>query len=67
VAAQTCAIFEARGVSDIMATYGRIGEWLPSSGYERGDGPDYEYYPPDFDPHNVNESKVLIYFPVSKA
>ncbi len=67
VPAQTCAVFEAKGVGDVMATYGRIFEWLPSSGYQRGDGPDYEYYPPDFDPANANESKLYIYWPVTKA
>ena len=67
VAAQIYAVFEAKGVGDIMATYGRIFEWLPSSGYQRGSGPDYEYYPPDFDPENANESPLYIYFPVTKA
>jgi predicted transcriptional regulator YdeE/DNA-binding transcriptional MerR regulator len=67
VPAQTYVVFEAEGVSDIDLTYKRIlKEWLPGSGYKPGDGPDFEYYPPEFDPDRADESPVLIYFPVKK-
>ncbi len=67
VPAQTYVRFEARGVEDIGPTYQRIlKEWLPASGYQPGDGPDFEFYPETFNPDDP-ESTVYIYFPVQKA
>jgi predicted transcriptional regulator YdeE/DNA-binding transcriptional MerR regulator len=37
--------------------------WLPQSGYERGDGPDFELYPRDFDP-DTEGSELAIYIPL---
>jgi predicted transcriptional regulator YdeE/DNA-binding transcriptional MerR regulator len=61
---QTYAVFEAHGLSDITATYDRINRnWLPGSGYTWGSGPDFEYYPPEWE---NPESTVYIYYPVKK-
>ena len=37
--------------------------WLPQSGYQRGDGPDFELYTEEFDPA-VEDSKMYIYIPI---
>jgi predicted transcriptional regulator YdeE/DNA-binding transcriptional MerR regulator len=61
---QTYAVFEAHGLIDIPATFDHIlHAWLPSSGYEWGNGPDFEYYAPEWE---NSESTVYIYFPVKK-
>lgn len=52
VSAHTWAIFRAEGMPDhggdackVPELFGRAhGEWLPTSGYERADGPDMEIY-----------------------
>lgn len=63
---QTYAVFESRGVKDIGKTYQHIlKEWLPGSGYQPGDGADFEFYPETFNPEDP-ESLVLIYMPVKK-
>lgn len=37
------------------------GSWLPKSGRERGDGPEIEFYPKDFNPNSPSaEMKILI-------
>ena len=65
VPAQSYVVFEAHGVSDIGATYHQIlQEWLPSSKYQAGDGPDFELYPDTFDSGNPDESVLYIYFPI---
>ncbi len=38
--------------------------WLPKSGYEYTDGPEFEYYPPDFG--RVEDSEMKYYIPVRK-
>lgn len=38
--------------------------WLPNSGYQRGDGPDFEYYDESFDP-NVEGSELFLYVPIT--
>jgi predicted transcriptional regulator YdeE len=64
IPAQTYVVFESDGVKDIHATYDRIlKQWLPSSGYDPGDGPDFEYYPPDF---RGSDSRLYIYFPIKE-
>jgi predicted transcriptional regulator YdeE/DNA-binding transcriptional MerR regulator len=40
-------------------------EWLPQSGYQRADGPDFELYTEEFDPQNP-ASTMYIYVPVQK-
>ena len=67
VPAQTYVVMPAHGLEDIGPTYNRIlNEWLPNSGYQPGDGPDFELYPETFDP-NDPESRIDIYFPIKKA
>jgi predicted transcriptional regulator YdeE/DNA-binding transcriptional MerR regulator len=62
---QTYAVFEAHGLSDIPATYDRIlKDWLPGSGHEWGSGPDFEYYPPEWE---NPQSTVYIYCPIKKS
>lgn len=63
---QTYAVMEARGLKEIGPTYDHIiKQWLPSSDYLPGDGPDFELYPENY---NVNdpESPLFIFFPVKK-
>ena len=67
VPAQTYVVFDAHGVPDIMPTYKTILEdWLPNSNYLPGDGPDFEYYPPEFDPQAAQTSTLQIYFPIKE-
>ncbi len=67
VPAQTYVVMPAHGLEDIGPTYNRIlKEWMPTSGYQPAEGPDFEYYPEDFNP-NDPESIVDIYFPIKKA
>ena len=40
-------------------------KWMPESGYQGTNGPEFEYYPPSFDPQ-VPDSELLIYIPVIK-
>ncbi len=66
--AQTYVVFEARGIGDIGPTYNKIlKDWLPNSGYRPGEGPDFEYYPPGFDPEQADKYTVYIYFPVQQV
>jgi AraC family transcriptional regulator len=37
--------------------------WLPGSGYQRADGPDFEYYDADFDP-DAGHPELYIYIPI---
>jgi len=67
IPAQTYVMFESHGIPDIGPTYQRIlKEWMPKSGYQPGDGPDFEYYPDTFNPDEP-ESVLYIYFPIQKA
>jgi DNA-binding transcriptional MerR regulator len=43
-----------------------VKEWFPKSGYQPGDGPDFEYYPEHFNP-DADPYLLYIYFPVVKA
>lgn len=63
VPAQTYVMFVANAISDIYATYDTITkEWLPNSGYQAGDGPDFELYPDTFDAEE--DPHLYIYFPI---
>jgi predicted transcriptional regulator YdeE len=65
VPAQTYVVFEVHGIKDIGGTYDKIlKEWLPSSGYKPGDGPDFELYPETFDSDDP-DSLLYIYFPIN--
>jgi predicted transcriptional regulator YdeE len=67
IPAQTYAVFECRGIKEIGATYRHIlNDWMPASGYKPADGPDFEYYPQDFDPQKAEDSLLYIYFPIRK-
>jgi AraC family transcriptional regulator len=67
VPAQKYVVFPANGVEDIGPTYRKImQEWLPASGYQPGDGPDFEMYSEEFDPV-TSEGLLYIYFPIKKA
>lgn len=64
---QTYAVFPCK-----LATIGEayryaFEEWLPASGYRRGDGPDFEYYDESFDPNDAENSQLYVYIPVVKA
>ena len=67
VPAQTYVVFQAHGLDDIGSTYHRIlQEWLPASGYQPGDGPDFELYDEEFDPVTASGT-LYIYFPIKKT
>ncbi len=64
---QTYAVFPCK-----LATIGEayryaFEEWLPTSGYRRAPGPDFEYYDASFDPENAENSQLYIYVPVEKS
>lgn len=64
---QTYVVMESRGIEDIGPTYQRIlHEWMPSSGYQPADGPDFELYTDEFNPEDP-ESVLYIYFPIQKV
>lgn len=64
VPAQTYAVAESHSLGEIGQTYDfLIKQWLPTSPYEAGKGPDFELYPMEFiseDPH----STFYIYYPI---
>lgn len=62
------AVFTHRGpVMEIQKTYADIfGSWLPTSGYRRGEGPDFELYDERFDDKTMS-GEVDIYLPVTKS
>ena len=62
------AVFTHQGpVMAIGETYGKIfGTWLPTSGYRRGEGPDFELYDERFDEKTMG-GEVDIYLPVVKS
>ncbi|MBP1692465.1 MAG: MerR family transcriptional regulator [Chloroflexi bacterium] len=67
VPAQTYVVFQAQGLDDIGPTYHKImQEWLPGSGYQAGDGPDFELYNEEFDPVTASGT-LYIYFPIKKT
>ena len=65
VPAQSYAVFSST-LPEIGATFDKIyGEWLPNSGYQRAEGPEFELYDEHFDPNDPNSS-FRIYVPVTK-
>ncbi len=63
VAEQQYAVFPCT-LQTIQETYEYIFKtWLIQSEYERGDGPDFEYYSEEFDPATGKEN-LYIYLPV---
>lgn len=62
---QTYAAFPCT-LETIRDTYNHIyQDWLPKSGYKQADGPDLEYYAPDFNP--TTGTGMFVYIPVVKA
>lgn len=62
----TYAVFTAR-LDEAGAVLDHVyDEWLPSAPFERGDGPDFEYYGPDFDPADP-DATLDVYVPVVDA
>jgi len=61
------------GCSSFPCTLKTIGEayryafqtWLPDSGYQRADGPDFEHYDESFEPE-VEGSQLRIYVPIKQ-
>ena len=65
VPAQTYAVFKTT-LPEIGQTMDAIYQtWLPASGYQRGDGPEFEYYDEDFDPAH-GKLDFFMYIPVTK-
>jgi AraC family transcriptional regulator len=67
LAAQRYAVFVHRGhVSKIRGTFHAIlSEWMPKSGHEVADAPDFERYAEDFDPRTGNGG-IEICIPLKK-
>ena len=62
--AQKYAVFECT-LPTLSETYKTImEEWQPSSGYERGDGPDFEVYDEKWDMNDPQGSPVYVYWPI---
>jgi predicted transcriptional regulator YdeE len=62
IPAQTYAVFDctlATLSQTIMATY---SEWLPGSGYQRGNGPEFEHYDESFD---TPEKPLTFWLPIT--
>jgi predicted transcriptional regulator YdeE len=67
VPAQTYVVFAVQGLEEIGLTYHKImSEWLPASGYQPGDGPDFELYGEEFDPQS-SDGLLYIYFPIKRG
>jgi AraC family transcriptional regulator len=63
VPAGTYAVFPCT-LNTIRQTFDHIyNTWLPNSGYERTDAPEFEYYGADYDP-NDDDSPMYVYIPV---
>lgn len=63
---QTYVVFPCK-LATIGAAYRyAFEEWLPTSGYRRADGPDFEYYDESFDVEHAEESQLYVYIPVVK-
>ena len=40
-------------------------QWTPNQGYQRAEGPEFEYYPEDY--KNVETDTMYMYFPIKRA
>lgn len=49
--------------SEIRQAFQNIYRWIPDSGNERAPGPEFEYYPSEFNPDNP-DSMMQIYIPI---
>jgi AraC family transcriptional regulator len=63
IPAQTYAAFRT-SLSHLGETLHEANHaWLPASGYRRADGPEFELYDKDFEPHNP-DATMYFYLPV---
>jgi len=46
---QRCAVFTCTLATLMQVLHAANHEWLPASAFQRGDGPEIEWYPPAFD------------------
>jgi AraC family transcriptional regulator len=61
---QRYAVFPC-SLPDLMETLQQIyGTWLPESGYQRGNGPEFEHYGQEFNPEDPC-SIMYVYIPVT--
>jgi AraC family transcriptional regulator len=60
---QTYAVFPCTLKTIHEAYQHAFQTWLPTSGYRRGDGPDFEYYDDEFD-LQAEDPKLSIYIPI---
>jgi predicted transcriptional regulator YdeE/DNA-binding transcriptional MerR regulator len=64
VPAQKYAVFEC-ALPTLSETYRYImEEWQPASGYQRGDGPDFEVYDEKWDMNDEQNSPMYVYWPI---
>ncbi|MCX5973179.1 MAG: MerR family transcriptional regulator [Coprothermobacterota bacterium] len=65
IPAQTYAMVEAHGIGEIGQAYDFIiKQWLPTSGYQAVNAPDFELYPESF--RDNGKDPLYIYFPIQK-
>lgn len=65
IPAQTYAMVEAHGIGEIGQAYDFIiKQWLPTSGYQAVNAPDFELYPESF--RDNSKDLLYIYFPIKK-
>jgi AraC family transcriptional regulator len=62
VPAQTYAVFTTK-LATLMATFDQIHAWLPSSGYQRADGPEFELYDENF---MGDDSDMYVCIPIKR-
>lgn len=66
IPSQTYAVYPCT-MSTIPEAYHHLyGTWFANSGYRRAPGPEFEYYPAEFNPDDPN-SRLAIYVPVERA
>lgn len=64
VSSQKYAVFKCT-LPTLGQTYGYIMEqWQPNSGYQRGDGPDFELYDEEFVVDHQIDSPMYVYWPI---
>lgn len=66
VPAQRYAVFDTT-LAELMPTIGRIyNEWMPTSGFRRTSGAEFEFYGPEFDP-SVPGAIMQLFIPIEDA
>lgn len=65
IPAQKYAMVEAHGIGEIGQAYDFIiKQWLPTSGYQAVNAPDFELYPESF--RDNSKDPLYIYFPITR-